>query len=439
MGGIIAAVEKDSPAERAGLMCGDEVTAINGIKVCDMLDISYYSSSDNPSVLYVRDGKEHEARVLKTEEEALGIAFEDVVFDKVRSCRNKCDFCFVDQDPRDARKSMQIKDDDYRLSLFAGNFVTLTNMSEDDWKKIELMRPSPLYVSVHATDPEVRVSLMKNLSAGKIMEELRRLADLRISVNAQIVLCPGINDGKVLEKTLQDLGSLYPFVSSVAIVPVGLTKYHKPNRVRSFSKKEMENAMEIAIAFSNNFVSEYDDTFVYLADEFFIKTGNDIPPAWYYGDFPQLENGIGMTRIFLDGMRRDKRYIESSLKEPRKISIITGKLAYGHIKGAASLFEKTANLELRVQGAESVFWGPSVDVAGLLTGADIVNEIKTNGAFDEVIIPSHCLRNGELFLDGMSVRDVEQEIGKRIIPVSPDFPSLRKEICGRTAIRRKKR
>lgn len=429
MGGRIAEIEEGSPAFRAGLRPGDEIESVNGIMVRDMLDFMFHSGVRNPSVTYYRDGLERTVRVRKGESQAFGITFEGLVFDRVRPCANKCEFCFVDQDPRDARSTMQIKDDDYRLSMLSGNFITLTNLAEEDWAKIETMRISPLYVSVHATEPDVRVSLMRNPRAAGIMDDLKRLASIGVSIHAQVVLCPGINDGPHLERTLSDLASLYPSVESVALVPVGLTKHHRPNRVRSFSVDEMERVLETAFSFSNEFVREHNDVFVYPADEFFIKTGTEIPPLGYYGEFPQLENGIGMTRLFLTGMNRSKRFVPKSIASPRRISLITGKLAFPFIERAAALFEGTGNLELKVHAAESVFWGPDVDVAGLLTGTDVVNEIVAGDAFEEVVIPYHCLRDGRLFLDGMTVGDVERKTGRRLVPVAPDFGALRREIC----------
>ena len=255
------------------------------------------------------------------------------------------------------------------------------------------------------------------------------LVDFDVSLHVQIVLCPGINDGEHLKKTLEDLESFYPNIESVACVPVGLTKYHAPNRVRSFTVEEMKDVMEIANKFMKGFKKRHNvDNFLYLADEFFIKTGTEIPKTKYYGDFPQLENGIGMMRLFLTSFMKGKKYISKELQKNRKVSIITACLTYDYMKKIAEFFEDTKNLELRVHKAESVFWGTSVNVCGLMTGTDILHVIENKDVFDEVIIPSHCLKDGKYFLDGMSLDELQEKTKKHIIPVSNEFKDLRKAI-----------
>ena len=401
MAGIIQEVEKGSSADKAGLKAGDIVKSVNDTELRDVLDWMIATSEKKFKVTYIRDGKENTVSLKKSIYEPVGVSFENPIFDRIKICQNRCDFCFVDQDPRDVRKTMQIKDDDYRLSFLFGNFITLTNLTEEDWERIEKQRLTPLYVSVHATEPEV------------------------------IVLCPGINDGEHLKKTLTDLEAFYPNIESIACVPVGLTKYHAQNRVRSFTVEEMKDVMEIANKFMRGFKKRHNvDNFLYLADEFFIKTGTEIPKTKYYGDFPQLENGIGMMRLFLTSFMKGKKYISKELPNKRNVSIITGCLTYDYMKKIAEFFDDTKNLELRVHKAESVFWGSSVDVCGLMTGTDILHVIENEDVFDEVIIPSHCLKDGKYFLDGMSLDELQEKTKKHIITVSNEFKDLRKAIEG---------
>ncbi len=429
MAGIILEVEKGSSADKAGLKAGDIVKSVNDTELRDVLDWMIATSEKKFKVTYIRDGKENTVSVKKSIYEPVGVSFENPIFDRIKICQNRCDFCFVDQDPRDVRKTMQIKDDDYRLSFLFGNFITLTNLTEEDWERIEKQRLTPLYVSVHATEPDVRESLMNNKKAGNIIENIKRLVELDISLHVQIVLCPGINDGEHLKKTLEDLESFYPNIESIACVPVGLTKYHTPNRVRSFTIEEMKDVMEIANKFMRGFKKRHKvDNFLYLADEFFIKTGTEIPKTKYYGDFPQLENGIGMMRLFLTSFMKGKKYISNEVPNKRNVSIITGCLTYDYMRRIAEFFDDTKNLELRVHKAESVFWGNSVDVCGLMTGTDILHVIENEDVFDEVIIPSHCLKDGKYFLDGMSLDELQEKTKKHIIPVSNEFKDLRKAI-----------
>lgn len=430
MGGKIAELERGSIAEAAGLAKGDEIISINSKPVNDILDFIFFSSSDSLNLEYMTNGERKTMKIEKEEEEPLGITFENIIFDKIKVCRNKCDFCFVDQDPRDVRKTMQIKDDDYRLSFLSGNFITLTNLNEKDWQKIEEMKLSPLYVSVHSTEPDIRRGLMNNQKAEKILEYIERLVSMRINIHAQIVLCPGINDGKRLEKTLADLGQFYPSVESIAVVPVGLTKYRQPNGIRSFTREEMLSTIKTVSKISKEYMKKYGDSFAYLADEFFIKTDLPIPPAKYYGSFPQLENGIGLTRLFLTEAARGKRYIPSKIAKKRQVGVITGKLAYKTMTNVVELFSQVENLEIKLHMAKSVFWGDSVDVCGLLTGMDIIEAIKQSDSFSEVIIPGICLKEGNIFLDGMTLEEVMKITNRNIIPTDGSFKSFRNAVLG---------
>lgn len=420
----IIKVEKGSIAEKYGILENDEILTVNDKQVSDITDWMILTAVKKIKLEISRSGKILSLSIKKSEYAPLGVVFDGIIFDKIKTCKNKCVFCFVDQEYDNARETMKIKDDDFRLSFLQGNFISLTNLTENDWEKIKEYRLSPLYISVHATNPSLRENILKNRFAGDIVGQLKKLIDMDITVHTQIVLCPGINDKEELDRSLYDLSSLYPGVESVAVVPVGITKYHK-NALRSFTKNEMLDVIAQVSKVQN------EESFIFLSDEFYIKTGTPIPPDKYYGDYPQIENGIGMMRLFLKDYNRLKRFIPDKLEERREISIITGELAGEYIEQILKSFEKTSNLYLKLHVAESVFWGGNVDVAGLLTGEDIEHALNSDKYYKKVIIPSHCLRDDKYFLDGKSIDDLEKSLECEIIPVEPDFRSFRDALLGK--------
>jgi len=417
----IERVEKGSIAEKYGLSKNDIILSVNDFDVRDSLDWIFRTCAEKIKIKALRNEKIFEINLKKQEEEPLGIVFDGVIFDSVKTCKNKCVFCFVDQEYDGARKTMKIKDDDFRLSFFWGNFISLTNLKEEDYKKIEEYFISPLYVSVHATNPELRKDIFKNKFAGDIINQLKKLINMNITVHTQIVLCPCLNDGRELLRTLEDLSDLYPAVASIAIVPVGLTKYHK-NGLRAFTVEEMKKIIKDVSKFQKG------EPFIFLSDEFYIKTNTLLPSNKAYGEYPQIENGIGMMRSFLTDFNRNKRFIPDSVPKKREISIITGVLAGTYLEKITESFKKVKNLSLKVHVAKNYFWGGNVDVAGLLTGFDVEKTLKAKQYYRKVLISSNCLTDDFYFLDGKNIKDLEKTLNCDIIPVEPDFKSFKNAI-----------
>ena len=422
----IIKVEQNSLAEKYGILETDTIISVNSQPIRDITDWMVLTSVENLNLEILRGKKTLNFPIKKADYEPLGVVFDGIIFDKIKTCKNKCIFCFVDQEYDNARSTMKIKDDDFRLSFLQGNFISLTNLTQSDWEKIDKYKLSPLYVSVHATNPELRKDIFKNRFAEDITGQLKRLIEMGITIHTQIVLCPGLNDGKELDRTISELSLLYPDIGSIAVVPVGITRYHK-NGLRPFTKIEMLDVISQVQKVQN----KYEEPFIFLSDEFYIKTDTEIPPNKYYGEYPQIENGIGMMRLFLTDYNRFKRFIPKSLSKKTEISIVTGELAGGYLKQIIKSFEKTWNLSIKLHIAKSVFWGGNVDVAGLLTGEDIEHSLKQKDHYNKVLIPSHCLREEKYFLDGKSINELEKSLNCEIKPVDPDFKSFKNAVLGK--------
>ena len=411
-------VLKNSIAEKSGLRPGMRIISINNHPINDIIDMEYYSSDERISVLIREDDKAHSYVVKRNYYEPLGIEVDNI---KPRLCNNRCIFCFYDQLPPNLRKSLYVKDDDYRLSFLYGNFITLTNIKENDFKRILEERLSPLYISVHTTDPDLRVKMMKNPSAANILKHIRYFAENRIYMHTQVVLCPEINDGSYLEKTIQDLEKFYPYVKSIGIVPVGLTKYRE--NLPLIKEPTKEWCKEIIYEFNplnEYYRKRFGAGFVYLSDEFFLKSKSEIPDREYYDDFPQLENGIGMTRLFIEDLNRlNVKHLNG------KISLITGTLSAPIVERLKSKLE-IHRWNVDVIPVENNFLGKSVTVAGLLSGEDIKQALKENEA-DRIILPPDVLNEDGLFLDDIPLDNLRGEVGADII-VAPyrlkDLPGL---------------
>ena len=323
-GKTITRVEKDSPAAREGLQAGDRLLSVNGEPVKDLIDYEALSVRSRLVVEVDRAGEKLRYLVRKKVGEPLGLCFETTLMDRMQTCKNRCLFCFVDQMPKGIRSSLNVKDDDWRLSFIMGNYVTLTNVSEEEFQRILKRRVSPLYVSVHSTNPELRVKLMSNPTAGRIMERLTALKEAGITFHTQIVLCPGLNDGPELERTLADLASLYPCCASIAAVPVGLTKFREGlYPLRGYTAAEAQALITYGEGKQAEFRAAWDDTFFYLSDEWYLTAGLPLPPAESYGDFPQIENGVGLLRLFEMDFR-EALADRSPLPEPRRITVAGG-------------------------------------------------------------------------------------------------------------------
>ena len=414
-GKTITRVEANSPAAREGLRAGDLLLTVNGEPVKDLIDYEALSVRGRLVVEVERGGERQRYLVRKKVGEPLGLCFETTLMDRMQTCKNRCLFCFVDQMPKGIRSSLNVKDDDWRLSFIMGNYVTLTNVSEAEFERIVKRRVSPLYVSVHATDPALRVKLMSNPTAGRILERLTALKEAGITFHTQIVLCPGLNDGTALERTLADLASLYPYCASVAAVPVGLTKYREGlYPLRGYTPEEARDLIAYGERKQAEYRDRWEDTFFYLSDEWYLTANLSLPPAESYGDFPQIENGVGLLRLFeLDF--REALAEKTPLPEFRSVIVAGGT--------AANPFFRALYRELRPYNVEAVtvpvenrFFGGNVHVAGLVTASDLMAAFPEPGG-NPLLIPKNMLREKEnVFLDGVTLSELEEKLNRRIIP-----------------------
>lgn len=405
MPAIVNGVVEGSIAEELGIEKGDEILSIDNSKMIDMIDYNFLCKSDLLTLEIKKiNGEIEEIELEKDFDEELGIIFESAVFDRVKPCLNHCIFCFVDQQPKGLRETLYVKDDDYRLSYLQGTYITLTNLSEDDKDRIKRMHLGPFYVSVHTTNPELRVKMLKNPNAGKALENLKWFRKNKIPFHAQIVLCPGYNDGAELERTLSDLAELKNTVLSVAIVPVGITQFRKEG-LKQVDKKCAQETIKIASKYKR----------VCCSDEFFLLAEQDIPPTKYYGNFNQLEDGVGSIRMLLDDFK--SRKLPKKIKTPLKLSFATSYAAKYAIDKIAEKLNKIKNLFVTVNPVKSDYWGQDITVAGLITTDDLIKTVK-NIDTDIVIIPSVMLRPySEDFLDGKNLSYVKEKTGKEFFIV----------------------
>lgn len=409
---LIKSVIKNSPAYKKGIRAGDSLIKISGREITDFLDYQFYTKDDKISVVFERDGKTKALWIKKGEDEDLGLEFETYLMDKERRCKNKCIFCFIDQNPEGMRESIYFKDDDSRLSFLFGNYITLTNLSERDVEKIIEMHISPVNVSVHTMNKELRVQMMKNKNAGESLGILRRLADNGIAINTQLVLCPGINDGEELRYSLDELEKLCPSLQSIACVPVGVTMHREGLfEMPQYSEKTAAEVIDIVSEYGDKFKEKYGTRLVYAADEFYLKAKRELPDGEYYETYCQIENGVGMWTSLKEEFISE---IETSdEKDPQtRLSVATGAAAYPLIKELAEIFEKKYNKsKIDVYEIKNDFFGHSITVAGLVTGGDLINQLRYKPLSKSLAIPSVMLRSeGDLFLDGVSTEDVEKEL-----------------------------
>ncbi|MBQ6912895.1 MAG: DUF512 domain-containing protein, partial [Acidaminococcaceae bacterium] len=412
--GKISSVRRHSVADNAGIRAGESLCAVNGMPMRDILDVSFAAADFEP-LLSVRgtDGSIREVRVFKEIDEELGLSFESAVFDKVRLCHNKCVFCFVDRMIPGLRKGLYVRDDDYRLSFLYGNFVTLTNLTEEDFERIIRNHMSPLYVSVHATDPQVRQSMMKNRHSGEIMEKLHRLFAAGIHIHAQIVCCPGWNDGAVLEKSYRDLVALSDYVEDMAIVPVGITK-HKDGLpdLRLFDRESASAVVETATRWQEDCRRRLGRSFVYLGDEFYILADRKMPPVDWYDGFPQLENGIGLTQNFLSEWEKAVQRHRDGLHPAHKNYVIpVGVSAAALLQPVMQEFNVRYQTNNRIVPVVNDFFGHTVNVTGLLTGKDILAQLPEEAP---VILPAVVLNQDSLFLDDMPLDEFIRRRGRDV-------------------------
>ena len=412
--GKISSVRKYSAAETAGIRAGESLCAVNGTPMRDILDVSFAAADFEP-LLSVRgtDGSIREVRVSKEIDEEIGLSFESAVFDRVRICHNHCVFCFVDRMIPGLRKGLYVRDDDYRLSFLYGNFVTLTNLTEEDFERIIRKHMSPLYVSVHATDPQVRQAMMKNRHSGEIMEKLQRLFAAGIHIHAQIVCCPGWNDGAVLEKSYRDLVVLSDYVEDMAIVPVGITK-HKDGLpdLRLFDRESASTVVETVTRWQEDCRRRLGRSFVYLGDEFYILANQQMPPVDWYDGFPQLENGIGLTQNFLSEWEKAVHRHRDDLHPVHKNYVIpVGVSAATLLQPVIQEFNSRYHTNNRIVPVVNDFFGHTVNVTGLLTGADILAQLPEE---TPVILPAVVLNQDNLFLDDMPLDEFIRRRGRDV-------------------------
>lgn len=425
---IIEEVAKGSIAEELEIEPGDILLSINDIPVKDIIDYKYLVSDDYVVVsIEKKCGDIWEFEIEKDFDEDLGLVFTNPLIDKAKSCRNKCIFCFIDQLPPNMRETLYFKDDDSRLSFLQGNFITLTNMSDEEIDRIIRYRLSPINVSVHTTNPELRIKMLNNKNAGRIYEILKRFKDANLEVNCQIVLVPGVNDGKELERTLEDLSKLYPTVESVAVVPIGITKYReKLQKVEPYNKESANELLNFIFNKQNYFLKDLGTRFVFASDEFFAMTHTELPKSNDYEGFPQLENGVGLMKSFEDEILTELKKIKTPINNNKRYILATGTLAYDFIvKMKDKILEKIHGIELTVIPIVNRFFGETITVAGLVTGQDLVAQLSSYDNIDGIIIPRSMMkRDEEIFLDNLTIEDVSKALNIPVISSEVEGKSL---------------
>lgn len=410
--GCISNVRRHSLAEKAGIQPGEKLCSVNGCNVQDIIDLSFLTS-DEVVELEIENaaGAKRLVQIEKYPDEDLGLEFESAVFDKVRTCYNNCIFCFVDQMIPGMRPGLYVRDDDYRLSFLYGNFITLTNMRDEDFDRIIRTHLSPLYISVHATDPDVRCKMMNNRFAGQLMEKINRLLEAGIQIHTQIVCCPGYNDGEVLKRTFADLYALHPGVLTMAVVPVGLTKHREHlHPMRTFTPLEAAEIVDAVSGWQKQCREETGKSFVYLGDEFYLLAGKELPPSEYYDGFPQLENGIGLTRNFLNEWETALKTLQYADGAEQAV-IPVGESAFRVLQPMMEAFNRQYGTKHSFVSVKNLFFGGYVNVTGLLTGGDILAAVKDS---ERLILPGVVLNNDNLFLDDMSLDDFKRSFQGKV-------------------------
>jgi putative radical SAM enzyme (TIGR03279 family) len=433
MYGWVREVVEGSPADRAGLQPGDLIRTINGHAVRDLVDYRFYVADEKLTLGFERQLNQHEVQINKTYDESLGVLFGEEPAPFIRQCANKCVFCFIKGLPErfaaqpglphGMRSTLYIKDDDYRYSFLFGNFITLTNLKEHDWQRLDEQKLTPLYVSVHTTDPDLRRKMVDGPRAGDIIAHIQRLGSMGITCHTQLVLCPPINDGPQLDRSITDLAALRPIVESISVVPVGLTKYNNMMKtgdllaLRHYTPEEADAVIEQVEAHQRRFEAESPDSypFVYLSDEWYYITGRGFPPARHYGSYAQIENGVGMTRYLVDQWGRGKHKLPTRMPQPRRVTLVTSTMANRIIEQFAADLRLIENLDVQVLPIVNQFFGPEVTVAGLLCGRDVLDALLANDNLgDIVLLPRVMLDNeGTRFLDDMTVEEFKTRLPGR--------------------------
>lgn len=423
----VKSVEAGSIAEELEIEPGDIVISINDNEIKDVFDYHFYVNDEYIVLLIEKSyGEQWELEIEKEYEEDLGIEFEQSLMDEYKSCSNKCMFCFIDQMPPGMRETLYFKDDDARLSFLQGNYITLTNMKEEDLERIILYKLSPINISVQTTNPELRCRMLHNRFAGDALKKIRRLYEGGIEMNSQIVLCKGINDGWELERSIKDLSEMLPYMKSLSVVPVGLTKFRKGlAALEKFQKEDALEVLKLIHKWQEKLLKEHGTRFVFASDEWYITAGIPIPDETYYEGYGQIENGVGMVRSLIDEVKEELKKRKGDYRE-RIISTITGKLAGLQIKQLTEMIrEKYPNIKIQVFVIENEFFGPDITVTGLITGQDILKQLKGKNLGEYLLMPSVMLRSGEtVLLDDVTVEDLEKALQIPVRIVQSDGKSF---------------
>ena len=414
----------DSIASSVGIKKNDILVSINGFEINDVLDYRFYLTEEEIEIEILRGESKLLFDIEKEQYDDIGLDFETPLMDKKHSCRNKCIFCFIDQLPKGLRDTLYFKDDDSRLSFLHGNYITLTNLSKSDIDRIIKMHISPVNVSIHTTNPELRCQMMNNRFAGEALEYLKALAKSGIKINAQIVACRDINDGKELERTLNDLAELYPSLSSVAVVPSGLTKFREGlYPLKGYDKASSLAVIDLVEKLSAKYSKKFGKNIFFASDEFYLMAERELPSDEYYEEYSQLDNGVGMLRSFeCEALSFLKMLTDEEKEISRNISIATGESAYDFISKIVKCVQKHCkNLKCNVYKIENDFFGHTITVSGLITGIDLVNQLNGKELGDELLISRSMLRSeGDLFLCGTSLEELENELGVKVTPIEQD-------------------
>ena len=422
----ISRVLPDSIAAEIGFEPGDAIVSINNTRPRDLIDYRFLCSDEYLEIEVLdTKGITHQIEIEKDYDDDLGLEFETALFDGLIQCNNHCPFCFIDQQPPGKRESLYYKDDDYRLSFLYGSYLTLTNLTEKEWRRIEQMRLSPLYVSVHATEPEIRTRLLKNPRAGLIMSQFEWFQDRRLQIHAQVVVCPGINDGIHLEKTLLDLASFHqgeiPAIASAAVVPVGLTRFRPPeDELIPVSQAKAAEVITQVQAIQEKFKNQFGSNFVWLADEWFLIARQDVPAESHYEDYPQIGNGVGSIRLFLKQFQATaKEMLPSRIDKPRRFSWVVGNAVEQAFQPLVKQLNAVENLEVNLIALRSEYWGQEITVTGLLTGQDLLTGLSGKDLAEGILLPSVMLKHDETkFLDDRTVAEVADKLNIEIFPIN---------------------
>lgn len=416
----IKGVEPSSLAEKHNIKAGDILLSINGHEIRDVLDYRFRLYEKKIALTLHRGPEILEITIKKGEYDDIGLEFESYLMDKKQSCKNKCVFCFIDQLPCGMRDTLYFKDDDSRLSFLMGNYITLTNLTEEDVERIIEMKTSPINISVHTANPELRVKMMRNKRAGEVLSYMKRFADAGISLNCQIVLCKGLNDGDELVYSMKELAKLSPSLLGVSIVPSGLTDHRDGlYPLEPLTTEDAKKTIATVDAFAEECLEKYGSRLFFCSDEMYLKAGLEIPDEDYYEGYPQLENGVGMIRLLNEEFYDELDFLsEYDLKKKREISIATGYAAYDFIKSLADkLCEIVPSLQMNVYKIRNDFFGHNITVAGLVTGQDIIAQLKGKSLGDKLIIPSVMLRaEGDRFLDDVTVEELSNALDTEVCP-----------------------